>query len=141
MTLDGAVSGALAGGWSGKPNWLRMAQNYGWPPILPDMIQKNCFYAFSGASSRQLRDERFDDRRERFLCATTHLPIFRVSSKTFQCGDLSKHDRTLLKDNKIEASMGPTVGLATVVLFVAAARKGVEPALNLATEKESQQSF
>ena len=92
--------------------------------------------------SSEMRDSTLDENV--FLAPQRifmHLPFIKVGSKTFQCGDLSKHDRTLPKDNMIEASMGPTVGLATVVLFVAAARKGVEPALNLATEKESQHSF
>ena len=114
--------------------------------MLPDMnqIQKNCVYAFSGASTRQLREERFDARRERLPCPQRIFQFLESAAKRFNAEiyhNMIAWPKRLPKENMIEASMGPTVGLATVVLFVAAARKGVEPALNLATEKESKHSF
>ena len=92
--------------------------------------------------SSEVRDSTLDENV--FFAPQRIFHVFESAAKSFNAQiyhRINARQKRLPKDNMIEASVGPTVGLATVVLFVAAARKGVEPALNLATEKESQHSF
>ena len=92
--------------------------------------------------SSEIRDSRLDENV--FFAPQRIFQFLESAAKRFNAEiyhNMIAWPKRLPQDNTIEASMGPTVGLATVVLFVAAARKGVEPALNLATEKESQHSF